>query len=117
MTELDRLARRLFWWDGAAQGQPDAARLLAQVMVYGTPEDLAVARRHFPPSAFRAVLDDPPPGLFDARSWAYWHAVFGLQAPRELPRREIPDWAGAPRTAHLAIKKVPSPREPGGGDP
>jgi Nucleotidyl transferase AbiEii toxin, Type IV TA system len=55
-----------------------------------TPDDLAVARRCFPESAFRAVLAHPPPGIFDPRSWAYWHVVFGLQPPPDLPRRELP---------------------------
>jgi hypothetical protein len=59
-------------------------------MVYGTPEDLAVAREHFPESAFRQVLADPPPGLFDPRSWAYWHAVFGLPSPAAAPGRRLP---------------------------
>jgi hypothetical protein len=59
-------------------------------MVYGTAEDLAVAKKHFPESAFREVLADPPPGLFDPRSWAYWHAVFGLAPPGPPPGRRRP---------------------------
>ncbi|HVR11596.1 MAG TPA: hypothetical protein VMW75_26365 [Thermoanaerobaculia bacterium] len=90
MTDLESLAARLVWWRPPAEALRDRDRLLAQVMVYGTPEDLAVARRHFPESAFRAVLAQPPPGIFDHRSWAYWHVVFGLDPHRELPRREIP---------------------------
>jgi hypothetical protein len=90
VTDLESLAARLVWWQPPAESLRDPQRLLAQVMVYGTPEDLAVARRHFVESAFRAVLDQPPPGLFDPRSWAYWHVVLGLDPARELPRREIP---------------------------
>jgi len=63
-------------------------------MVHGTLEDLAVARRHFPESAFRAVLAQPPPGVFDPRSWAYWHVVFGLELPGDPPRRALPDGGG-----------------------
>jgi hypothetical protein len=89
VTDLESLAARLVWWRPPAEALRDRDRLLAQVMVYGTPEDLAVARRHFPESAFRAVLAQPPPGLFDPRSWAYWHVVFGLDPHREPPRREL----------------------------
>ena len=89
MTELERVARHLFWWKTPAEALADPHRFVAQVMVYGTVEDLTVARRHFPESAFREVLSDPPPGLFDPRSWAYWHVVFGLDAPPELPRRRL----------------------------
>jgi hypothetical protein len=91
MTDLEQLAARLFWWRSADAALRDPARLLAQVMVYGTPEDLAVARRHFPESAFRDSLAHPPPGLFDPRSWAYWHVVFGLDPGAGPPRRQLPD--------------------------
>ncbi|HZF09801.1 MAG TPA: hypothetical protein VFE33_13505 [Thermoanaerobaculia bacterium] len=92
MTDLDleQAARRLFWWKEPAAALADPTRFLAQVMVYGTPEDLAVAQQHFPESAFRQVLADPPPGLFDPRSWAYWHAVFGLATPGPPPGRRFP---------------------------
>ena len=35
------------------------------------------------------VLADTPPGVFDPRSWAYWHVVLGLDPERELPRRRF----------------------------
>lgn len=89
MTDLEQVATRLFWWKPAAEALADSQRFLAQVMVYGTIEDLAVARRHFPENAFRAVLTNPPPGIFDPRSWSYWHVMFGLQPPLELPRRRL----------------------------
>lgn len=89
MMDLEQVARRLFWWKPPAEALADPHRFVAQVMVYGTPEDLAVARRHFPESSFRQVLAQPPAGLFDPRSWTYWHVVFGLEAPPELPRRRL----------------------------
>lgn len=89
MTSLEALARRMFWWQEPAVALAAPGRFLAQVMVFGTPEDLAEARRHFPESAFREVLASPPAGLFDPRSWAYWHAIFGLPAPASPPGREL----------------------------
>lgn len=89
MKDLERVAKRLFWWKSPAEALSDSHRFLAQVMVYGAIEDLAVARQHFPESAFRRVLADPPAGVFDPRSWAYWHVVFGLEAPPEPPRRRL----------------------------
>lgn len=91
MSELESLADRLVWWEDARAALRDPRRLLAQVMVYGTPEDLAIARRHFPASAFRQILANPPAGVFDHRSWAYWHVVFGLDPSPELPRRQFPE--------------------------
>ncbi len=89
MTDLEQVAKRLFWWKPPSEALADPHRFIAQVMVYGTPEDLSAARLHFPESAFRRVLADPPSGLFDPRSWAYWHLVFGLVAPPEPPRRRL----------------------------
>lgn len=88
MTDLEGVAARLVWWKRPAEALADPQRFLAQVMTYGTVEDLAVVQRHFPERAFREVLADPPPGVFDPRSWAYWHLRFGLEAP-ELPRRRL----------------------------
>lgn len=88
MTDLEQVARRLFWWKPPAEALADLQRFLAQVMVYGTPEDVAVAREHFSKEDFKAVLTDPPAGVFDPRSWNYWHVVFGMETP-EQPRRRI----------------------------
>jgi hypothetical protein len=89
MTDLEKIAARLFWWKTPQEALADSQRFLAQVMVYGTLEDVITTRRHFEDDALRSVLADPPPGLFDPRSWAYWHLVLGLDPTRELPRRRL----------------------------
>jgi hypothetical protein len=89
MTDLEQVASRLFWWKKPAEALADSNRFLAQVMTYGTIEDLAVVRRHFSESSFREVLANPPAGVFDPRSWSYWHVRFGLEA-QELPKRKLP---------------------------
>jgi hypothetical protein len=89
MTDLEEVASRLFWWKTPAEALADSNRFLAQVMTYGTIEDLAVVRHHFPESAFREVLANPPAGVFDPRSWSYWHVRFGLEPTPELPKRKL----------------------------
>jgi hypothetical protein len=89
MTDLEQVAKRLFWWKSPAEALADQRRFLAQVMTYGTVEDLSATLRHFPKSALREVLDDPPPGVFDIRSWNYWHVVFGITLTPELPKRQL----------------------------
>jgi hypothetical protein len=89
MSELERIAARLFWWKSPREALADPRRFLAQVMVYGTAEDVVIARRHFDDGELRNVLADPPPGLFDPRSWAYWHVVLGLEPAGEPPRRRL----------------------------
>ena len=88
--ELQRLARRLFWWKSPAEALADPRRFLTQVMTLGTWDDVQVARRYWTEEDFHAVLRDPSPGVFDARSWSYWHCVLGVEPVPPLPRRRLP---------------------------
>jgi hypothetical protein len=90
VTDLERVASRLFWWKTPAEALADPSRFLAQVMTYGTIEDLSTVRRYFTESAFREILANPPAGVFDPRSWSYWHIYFDLKPPLELPKRRLP---------------------------
>lgn len=87
---LLRLATRLIWWKPPAEAVQDIPRLVAQVMTLGTWDDVQTARGLLGNEAFRRVLDNPPPGVFDARSWAYWHAVFEREPVPPLPKRQFP---------------------------
>ncbi|MHB8742000.1 MAG: hypothetical protein ACYC9L_02660 [Sulfuricaulis sp.] len=87
LEDLDRVARRLFWWKSPAVAMSDRQRFLAQVMIYGTVDDIAAVRRYFSRDEFQAVLDNPPAGVFDDRSWAYWNLVFDRYPRPQMPRR------------------------------
>lgn len=86
---LEAVAERVTWWKPPAQALADRRSFLARVMTAGTFDEVRCVRSHFSPEAFRAVLEDPPVGVFDPRSWAYWNLVFDREAP-ELPRRLLP---------------------------
>lgn len=83
------VAARLFWWKPPEEALADERRFLAQAMTFGSWEDITVVRETFPDTALRAVLADAPPGVFDRRSWAYWHARFGRAPAPPLPRRRL----------------------------
>ena len=85
--DLEQIARRLFWWKSPVEALRDKQRFLAQVMTYGTVEDVTTAQRYFPRDEFQAVLDNPPAGVFDERSWAYWNIMFDRYPPPPMPRR------------------------------
>lgn len=87
--ELLRLAGRLIWWKPPADAAKDVPRLAAQAMTLGTWEDVQTARELLGADTFKRVLDNPPPGVFDERSWAYWHAVFGREPVPPLPKRQF----------------------------
>ena len=69
----------------------DDILFLSHVMTYGTVDDLRVARAHFADEQLREVLRAGPPGVFDARSWAYWHAVLDVRPVPPLPTRRLQD--------------------------
>lgn len=85
--ELLRVARRVVWFDEPARALADPVQFLAHVMVFATAEDLAALRGIAGTEEFREVLENAPPGLFDARSWAYWNLVCGRRPAPSMPVR------------------------------
>jgi hypothetical protein len=88
-TRLRDLAAKLFWWKGPDEALADERRFLTQAMTYGNWEDMELVRSIYGVDALRAVLSDAPPGVFDRRSWSYWHARFGVAPVPPLPRRRL----------------------------
>lgn len=89
--ELDAVATRVIWFETAEEALRDRKRFLVYLMTYGTLEEILIAKRYFKDADFQAALDDPPPGIFDMRSWHYWNGVFGRSPVPPLPERIIPD--------------------------
>ena len=87
--ELLSIARRLIWWMPAEEALAFPARFLAQVMTFGTWDDVQSVRARLGEKRFRQTLADAPPGVFDPRSWHYWHHVFGIEPVPPLPRRRF----------------------------
>lgn len=81
------LAAKLIWWKGPDEALADQRRFLAQAMTFANWEEMASVRSVYGDDALRAVLADAPPGVFDQRSWNYWHLVLGLATVPPLPRR------------------------------
>jgi hypothetical protein len=57
------------------------------VMTYGTVEDLRALEGLAGQREFREALEHAPPGVFDARSWAYWNLKCGRVPAPPLPVR------------------------------
>ena len=85
--ELLRVARRVVWFKEPEEALADPLHFLAHVMTYGTVEDLKALRGVVGADDFCEVLDHAPPGIFDARSWAYWHLKCGRGPAPPLPVR------------------------------
>jgi len=57
-------------------------------MTLGTWEEVKAVTQAFGIEALKDALLNAQAGVFDVRSWAYWHAVFDLpEAP--MPRRSL----------------------------
>jgi hypothetical protein len=87
-SALAPIAKRVFWWGTPEEWLDDAIRFTAQVMTFGDLDDIALTMKFLGDSAFRQVLQNPPPGVFDIKSWAFWHHHYHLPVP-PLPKRKL----------------------------
>jgi hypothetical protein len=67
-SDLQTVAKRMVWFTKPEDALQDTKLFLAQVMTYGTLSDITTTLHYFSEADFKAVLDDPPPGIFDRRS-------------------------------------------------
>lgn len=86
---LRMVARRVVWFKRPEDALRDTRLFLAHVMTYGTLSDITTTLQHFSESDFEAVLDDPPPGIFDPRSWTYWNVRYHREPVPALPKRNF----------------------------
>jgi len=86
---LLRVARRMVWFKPPEETLADAALFLSYAMTYGTVDDLRVVRAHYDDDQLRGALRSGVPGVFDARSWAYWHARLGVEPVPDVPVRRL----------------------------
>jgi hypothetical protein len=88
--ELNRVARRVVWFKPPEETLRETKLFLVHVMTYGTLSDIATAMKYYSEADFAQVLRNPPPGIFDIRSWNYWNLRFGIEPVPPLPSRSLP---------------------------
>ena len=84
------MARKYVWWQPPERTLEDRRLFLAQMMTLGTAADMRWLLSRAPASELRRVLRDPPIGIFNRRSWNFWHLRLGLTPTPELPARRLP---------------------------
>jgi|GEM_PF-428448 len=87
---LAAIASRVCWWEPTAATLKNKPLFLCRIMALGTWDDICIALDHYGRDAFREALQNAPPGLFDPRSWHYWHHRLKLLPVPSLPQRVIP---------------------------
>ena len=86
--ELIPVAKKVFWWGKPEEWLDDAVRFTAQVMTFGDWNDVRITLKLLGDALFRQVLSNPPPGVFDIKSWTFWHLHYQLEVP-PLPTRKL----------------------------
>lgn len=89
VPELQALARRVVWFKSPRDAIAMPMHFIAHVLTYGTHQDVGVLRRFISDDDLREALASAPPGVFDDRSWAYWHLKLGRYPPPPLPTRVL----------------------------
>lgn len=84
------MARKYVWWQSPECTMADRPLFLAQMMNLGTADDIRWLLSRVPTSELREVLRNPPIGVFNARSWNFWHVRLDLTPPAKLPARSLP---------------------------
>ena len=85
------VARNVIWFEPPERALTDPIRFLAYLMTYGTADEVTVIMRYLDYDDFREALDRAPPGIFDARSWNYWHLMTDRYPSPPMPKRVIPE--------------------------
>ena len=85
--ELLAVAKRVVWFQPPRTTLRNPQHFLTYLMTYGTLDDVTTVLTSIGEQPLIHALDDPLPGIFDARSWRFWHLKLkGHEAP-PLPKR------------------------------
>lgn len=88
-AETEPIARSLVWFEPPEAALADPVRFMAYAMARATHEQMRTIRRYVTDAEFRQALDAAPPGIIDARSWAYWNSKLGRYPAPPLPSRRF----------------------------
>lgn len=99
------VADRVIWFEPPEQALSDPVRFMAYAMRYALPEDMRFIRKYVSDDDFRDALDHAPPGIIDARSWAYWNSKMGRYPPPPHPVRTFGASTDAQNPNHDAQRR------------
>jgi len=99
-SHLQAVAKRVVWFKTPEDTPRDVKLFLAHVMTYGTLSDISTTLQHFSEGDFEAVLNDPPAGVFDRRSWTYWNLRYRREPADPDP---LSCYAGLPARHRFSV--------------
>lgn len=91
-AEHKTLAKRIIWFEPPEQALADPIRFLAYAFRYADLSDIALIQDSYAEVDLAYALQNAPPGIIDARSWAYWNLILrDLSPPPPMPIRTFED--------------------------
>ena len=83
------MAAKYVWRKDPPQALADFTLFIAQMMTFGTMGDTRWMLDTYRTSELRDVLRNPPPGIFNGRSWHFWHHKLGMLEVPDMPVRRM----------------------------
>jgi hypothetical protein len=87
--ETRALARSLIWFETPEEALANPVRFMAYAFARATDAEMKILRRYVSDADWVAALDAAPPGIIDARSWAYWQLMAGRYPHPPMPQRRF----------------------------
>jgi hypothetical protein len=84
-----RIASRVVWWDTPEQAVSRLDDFLGRVMTLGSLADVNAIEVIYGTDRLRSAIRLASAGIFDIRSWHYWHNRLGLGDAGPLPIRRF----------------------------
>lgn len=84
-TRLLQIAKTYVWWKPPEQTLQDLDLFIVQLMAYGASDDVLWTLDILGPGVFKHALRHSPPGIFDKRSWTFWHTKLNVEPIPGLP--------------------------------
>ncbi len=98
--ELLSLAKRTIWFKEPKEALDDKIEFLNYLMNNGTLDDIFLAQKYYKAKDFKEALENAHPGIFDKKSWNFWHVVLGYNKTPALPKRPFitdEEWEQMPK--------------------
>lgn len=84
---LENFARKYVWWKTLDQALANPVQIVAQVMNIGDWTDVCRLLDAMGDEALRDVIRHAEAGMFNERSWNYWHHRLGIA--QEIGRAHV----------------------------
>jgi len=78
IAAIDQMAQKYLWWKAVAEEGHSTERMVAQIMRFGSYDDIRRLETLLMPSDLAAVMMGSAPGWFDDRSWDFWRGRLSL---------------------------------------